>query len=693
MKKISFIVYYPYQWFIYKNIYNSILDIPKEVIIDLSVHPHLQNEKLEIEIKLLLQNHNIPFRVLRGFNFLDKEYIRDFFSSVEVIVSCWETGCVSLEEVNYIKKVNTTYGLAKELTMVRPSRSIYDIILAYGKRDQKHFSMMTKSIAIGNPRMDDYYSGVKNCSKEKITKYFANNKKNLVYVPTHGDLSSYKEMFEEIKTLSKTWNIIFKPHYYTLREDKEYVEKYKDLGNIFFVNDSWDTIDVLASGDVILSDNSSVIFDAIQVDRPIIVCDFLSNEFIDIMHKEVRFLKRGAIGASTYSKSFEQEIKENGKVITIKHPNELRELLENINIIDKPYKVFRQEIQKEYFEYTDGKSADRASSIIKNIYEKPRKYNPGVMYHAYLTYSNRMYQGLLRQQIYNPHVSIFNRQVIVWVCCDIYSKKDDVMATVCSALNEKNVSKVCISGFSAKDLMFFPDLYKERIVFFYEIDDIRKFFSTQEKSGNVLLVVKPNTIVKDLPSVISLKEVAKRNILFFLENPILQEESSSYKVFYTLRSEIINCFSYLKELMVSVMYEQIHSLEKNAILCDLDFFHGSILEGLSSVDREDIFTLLVEAENVAYYDFVVLPNFFFNKMPSDDDLIYHQLIKRGERMVNLGILPNRWPDKKILFYFYKTISGNVRYYRLLVLLFSKYITTLFVLLEKKIRYIKNATKD
>ena len=307
MKKIAFIVYYPYQWFIYKNIYKALPQEKRMVVVDLGAQPELQNLGVKSSITKLLDKEGVAYSIIEKSDYRKPFFFKSFFSNIEVIVSCWEIGCVGVNDAKDIKKICTTYGIAKELTLLRPSRSIYDIILAYGDRDQNYFSLLTKSLAIGNPRLDNYYTNQIDINKK--IKFKDPSKKKILYVPTHGDIGSSEVMFETLKSLTAEYNIIFKPHYYSLREEVDIVNKYRSLNSIQVLDDSWDVIELMTEVDIIVSDNSSAIFDAMQVNKPIIVCDFLELDFIDIIHKNLRLVKRGVVGATTYSGSLEQEIK------------------------------------------------------------------------------------------------------------------------------------------------------------------------------------------------------------------------------------------------------------------------------------------------------------------------------------------------------------------------------------------------
>lgn len=682
-KKVSFVVYFPYQWFIYKNIYHKLPADKREVIVDLNASPILQDNEVMESIVSLLGREGVVFRELERAGYFNAAYFSEFFSTVEVIVSCWELGCVSSEYTAHIKKVNMTYGLAKELTMLRPTRSVYDVILAYGKRDQKLFSLFTKSVAIGNPRLDNFYNGVIGDSvRMRFREFFRDPaKKIVVYVPTHGDLGSFREMLNVFERLSGHYNIIFKPHYYTLREERDIVEKYRQIKGILVIDDVWDTIEVMAAADIIVSDSSSSVFDAMQVDKPIIMCDFLTRHFLDVIHKNLRFIKRGIVGASTYSESFEQEIKNKGLIATIKKPDDLDGALKNIEEIDKRYAEFRRKIVRENFEYTDGRSAERAADVIMRTYDAERNHIRGVLYHAYLAYNNRIYRGLVESEDKEISLAPVSSRTIVWILCDSGSDHDEVLGTIYSALNEKEAVSICVSGDVAeKDLIgiFSEEDSLQRISFFDDHSAGLDFVYSQLDKVDALLLAKPNTQIEDLKTVFNYKISCKRDMIFFSENVVFDPDDRMSRLFYLLKSEILGFRSLSKNVLLPVSREQIYSLEKSAAFMDSKTLlgHGAPMNDLSF---EGIFSFFIgidslksnEQHGIPLNDFILLPNFFMNIRESDGRALFNRLAEKWARLYRLGIPSEKWPDNRPGKFLLQILSGNFQYYWILKLLSFK----------------------
>lgn len=188
----------------------------------------------------------------------------------------------------------------------------------------------------------------------------------MLYLPTHSDLCSIDVIADELKKLTKNYNVIVKFHYYTPPEEPERVQKLKDP-RIICLNDDADLITLLKISDVVLSDNSSVIFDVILADKPLIATDFLSDEYLDWKHGEYKPYRRGIAAGLTYSGSIEQKIKKEGLIVTLKRPEELPRAVRGALEDSVFYKASRKKLRKELFSFHDGTCGERAAMAIKNF--------------------------------------------------------------------------------------------------------------------------------------------------------------------------------------------------------------------------------------------------------------------------------------------------------------------------------------
>jgi len=396
--KIGFVLFYPFQFYVQKNVYKHLKE-EAEFIVDLGAFfPVEQPEDLINDIISLLKKHNVYYRILYYDDYFYTSYLEDFFSQYEALVSLWVRGCVKLRCNINRKKVHLTYGAGKELITFSLFKRVFDLILAYGSYDHKHFSLYTQSEIVGNPKFDDWFNNefdeeLLNTLKNKLNQ----NKKTVLYLPTHSDLCSIDDLASQIKKITKDYNVIVKLHYYTPREEPERVKKLQHP-NIILLKDDADLLTLLKMSDVVLSDNSSAIFDAILADKPLVVTDFLSKEFLDVEHKRIKQLRRGWAGALTYSGSIEQKIKKEGLVISFKKPKELDSAIEKALQDPIFYKEARKKLRDELFAFQDGGCGQRAAKAIKDLLLLKELPERPILYHALEAFENEVRERSLSQK-------------------------------------------------------------------------------------------------------------------------------------------------------------------------------------------------------------------------------------------------------------------------------------------------------
>ncbi len=391
--RIGFVIYYPFQFYVYKNVYQELRGDAEFIIDCCFPFPEEQQNQLIHDIVELLRKHKARYRLLRPEDYRHAAYLRRFFESYECLVSVWERGCMNVPATIGIRKVNMIYGAGKDLTLVRPTRGLYDLTLAYSERDARLLSYFSETTIVGNPKFDDWF---KNDFDEQLLadlrKRIDPQKKTIVYLPTHGDLSSVDQLSEELKKLAPTFNVIVKTHYYLTREEPKRLQKLNDPRLLLYADDT-DLLPLLKLADVVVSDNSSAIFDAVLADKPLLVADFWDREFLDYTHKETRVLWRGTQGALTYSESIEQIIKHDGSVVAMRSPNEIPVKIQDALSDSESRKKRRDELRRELFAFNDGKCAMRAAEAIRALLAQEKTTSKPILYHAFEAYKARI--GLL----------------------------------------------------------------------------------------------------------------------------------------------------------------------------------------------------------------------------------------------------------------------------------------------------------
>jgi len=379
--KIGFVLWYPFQFYVYKDVYKHLSD-QAEFIVDLGAFfPVKQPENLIKSIHHILKENNVFYRFLNYDDYFSDEGLSSFFSRYVALVSLWKRGCMNLPFLEDVKKIHLTYGSGKDLTTFGVWKMFFDIILSYGKRDNEIFSQYTKSVIVGNPKFDDWFrNNVDEISTDRLKKRIDPLKKTILYLPTHSDLCSIDYLSESLKEITNSYNLIVKLHYYTSHEENERKKKMQDKRIILFEDDT-DLLPLLKVSDIVLSDNSSAIFDAILADKPVVVTDMLDKEYLDQVHKQNKKFRRGDAGAITYSGSIEQKIKQEKLVVVMRQVSDLKKSIEVALADDDFYRINREKIRKKLFSFNDGKCGERAATAIgkflklKNYPDRPLLYH------------------------------------------------------------------------------------------------------------------------------------------------------------------------------------------------------------------------------------------------------------------------------------------------------------------------------
>ena len=137
-------------------------------------------------------------------------------------------------------------------------------------------------IKIGYTKFDDYLNN--KIDKEKYLKYLGvkdTSRKNILYAPTwkwgDGTLHRYGKRF--CRELDRDFNLIIRPHFF----DRKHIirlklwAKYNGFNNVYFSNPGNilknDTMNDFAISDLMISDTSSIIYEYLVTQKPIIIAD------------------------------------------------------------------------------------------------------------------------------------------------------------------------------------------------------------------------------------------------------------------------------------------------------------------------------------------------------------------------------------------------------------------------------------
>jgi len=181
-----------------------------------------------------------------------------------------------IERLRKTKRIAMQYSMTKEGHQYGAWRTIFDLNLMYGEYSRARVAPLSPCRVIGNPRFEAWFSGCLNRQRlENAKAHLDPAKKTILYLPTWGDLSSVPLYQSALGKLSDTYNVIAKVHHNTdaMELKRKVALGSSGLNTIFGASD--DLLYLLDCADMVLSDYSGAIFDAINVCKPVIL---LQNE-------------------------------------------------------------------------------------------------------------------------------------------------------------------------------------------------------------------------------------------------------------------------------------------------------------------------------------------------------------------------------------------------------------------------------
>ena len=206
-------------------------------------------------------------------------------------------------------------------------------------------------VKIGNVRFDEIVNN--NINISNYANYLGikdRKRKTILYAPTWkwgaGTLHQYGYKF--CKELSKEYNLIIRPHYF----DRKYIHKFKlwtdlkGLKHIYFSNPanilSNDTMFDFALSDMLISDTSSILYEYLITQKPIIIA---KTKNVDLHNMPPE------LDISTIARRFDEK-------------NNILKVVESVfsNHDTKNY----NKMLHQCFYYNDGKSVERISDFLSS---------------------------------------------------------------------------------------------------------------------------------------------------------------------------------------------------------------------------------------------------------------------------------------------------------------------------------------
>ena len=298
-----------------------------------------------------------------GYDDVNKYCIRG-----SLIIQFWHG--IPLKKIKYDDMINENIQRHPTITFIRNSifkllpflNEKYDLIISSGSKVTNHFESAFKInksniVETGYPRMDVILSENLAYSKSQLHNYDdAPVEKFILYAPTHRgegtreyDMFSYLNFDEINEFLQKHKTImLIKMHYY--ESNKITFHCVNEYSHIHFLNyqEINDINRVLNHIDVLITDYSSVFYDFLVLDRPVLFAPFDLEEYQKIDRELYE----------DYSSATPGPICQNW--------NEIQIQLEKYFSGEDAYQTERKEIFKQYFKYSDNRNSERILDTVIN---------------------------------------------------------------------------------------------------------------------------------------------------------------------------------------------------------------------------------------------------------------------------------------------------------------------------------------
>lgn len=353
-----FLCLVPFHYFVFKSIYKKLKKSYFAI-------PPLQDRPLTDEFGGGMSKKG-QYNYIEGFLKKKNTEIIDYGEKTsEKLAEFLDANCDNViaphwfEGINHIhntRVIRMMYGLANKesSTYSLENNFLMDLILTYGDNSAERFlTMGLQAEPLGNPIFDDWFNGSIDGDDLESIKRKLDDKPTVLYLPTFNKYSCIEIFIDDIVSLSSDYNIIVKLHHGTFIGESNRLIDLLSRPEIIVLGDYVDPQVVYKLADLVLVENSGAIYDAILIDKPVIILGAsLLNHGRDI-HDE---------------RNSNNVVKKSEIVPSTNNPKELESLVSD-NIGKRPF--LNDGLRRSLFFKTDGCAGKRATKAILNYRKYP----------------------------------------------------------------------------------------------------------------------------------------------------------------------------------------------------------------------------------------------------------------------------------------------------------------------------------
>lgn len=267
---VGFVLTTPYQLFHYRAIRRHLGG-------HVSVYVDVRGDDFGLTSSMI-ESYIGPSRIM----WVASDDLGDIDGDSDVIVC--QTPVPVMKFFNRSRVVAQQYSLAKEHYQYGVWRSQADLNLMYGRRSAMMSAPFSATIAVGNPLFDGHVpvDGVPSVAKPPTSR------PRVLYMPTYGDLSDRNRVLKEL--LNQDARLSVKAHH----ADFE-IKRLADLHGIPVHLSDADPIELIRDSDLVVSDYSGAIFDALAMRTPVALVESVNSHSKDFSRLSVQDLSRAKI--------------------------------------------------------------------------------------------------------------------------------------------------------------------------------------------------------------------------------------------------------------------------------------------------------------------------------------------------------------------------------------------------------------
>ena len=174
-----------------------------------------------------------------------------------------------MEYLQRTQCIGMQYSMAKDRYVNGPWRAMFDMTMTYGRYSAERIASFCPTRMVGNPRFDRWFSDSEKCPKAEIE--LDGSRPTVLYLPTWGEFSSMDLFLDAVIGLSTTYNVLIKVHHKTDIHESRRKDALAQQELVQYFGAMDDLLPLLDAADLILSDYSGAIFDALYVRKPVVL--------------------------------------------------------------------------------------------------------------------------------------------------------------------------------------------------------------------------------------------------------------------------------------------------------------------------------------------------------------------------------------------------------------------------------------